>query len=153
MPQETVPVIDKNKHSELVYQGDETDEWFLQVDGETLKTYTTNDLRVAIVYRARCFTSPAARQEFHDNGAGSTIGPDMTLDKILGKFVDDLKEKGKLTEETAKTISRLDLSLLIIETYIQYPLPDPSVSVLPYNVCALARLYPALKPALILFCK
>jgi hypothetical protein len=40
----------------------EKDEWQLMMDGQLLKTYDTDELRVAIVYRARCFKSEEARQ-------------------------------------------------------------------------------------------
>ncbi len=43
----------------------EKDEWQLMMDGQLLKTYDTDELRVAIVYRARCFKSEEARQVGH----------------------------------------------------------------------------------------
>lgn len=151
MPQEMVPPLDKDKHSELVYKGNE--KWNLQVDGKTVRIYDTNDLRVAIVYRARCFESVEDRDDFHENGFGSKVEPYMALEKILARFKSDLVAKGKLSEEGAESISRLDLALLIISTYIQYPLPDPSVRLMPYNVCALAKIFPTVKPLMTAFCR
>ena len=74
------------------------------------------------------------------------------FEKILNVFTKDLITKGKLTDITAASISRLDLALMIIKTYIKYPLPSPEIRFLPYNVCALPSLYPTTSYILKYFC-
>jgi len=49
-----------------------------------------------------------------------------------------LVKKGKLTE--GKEISKLDLSVLLLKTYIKYPLPAETAALIPWNYCALPRI-------------
>lgn len=62
----------------------------------------------------------------------------MTLDYILDTLKADLIKRGKLQKN--QEISRLDLALLILDTYSQYP-PPPN-SLIPINYCMLGKLYP-----------
>ena len=43
------PVLNKDKRNTLVYRGDE--KWQLMMDDEVNANYTTDDLRMSIVYR------------------------------------------------------------------------------------------------------
>jgi len=147
-PDEVPPMLEKDKHSELIYQGN--DEWHVFMGDKFLRKYTTNDLRVSIVYRARCFSSEMARKNYRDELDAGTAK--FTVDEILNVFTKDLITKGKLTDITAASISRLDLALMIIKTYIKYPLPSPEIRFLPYNVCALPSLYPTTSYILKYFC-
>ena len=54
--------------------------------------------------------------------------------------------------EAALAMERLELGLLIMDTYIRYPLPTDSRSLIPYNYCALPRVKPWLAPLLRPFC-
>lgn len=49
------PALDKNKDSSLRYLGE--DMWEVQSDGQNIQNYTTNELRISIVYRVRIFSS------------------------------------------------------------------------------------------------
>lgn len=74
----------------------------------------------------------------------------MTLEYILDQFKIDLIQRGKLHVDDgggsgsgsvdANTISRIDLAMMIINTYISYPLSSPDVAVFPYNYCAVERM-------------
>ena len=86
------PVLDKNKDSSLRYLGD--DKWEVQSDGQNIQNYTTNDLRISVVYRARCFENEDKVQEY----ATDTKAKD--INDILSVLTNDLIKKGKLTKES-----------------------------------------------------
>ena len=76
-----------------------------------LKNYTLNDLRISIVYRARCFENEEEASEFRAQLHGKD-GEDgrYSLNEILNTFVDDLKSKGYLSANaTVDNYPRLDL--------------------------------------------
>ncbi|CAE6911887.1 folD [Symbiodinium sp. CCMP2592] len=54
-PSVKAPLLDKDKDNALFYVGDE--KWQLRSNGEVLQIYNSSDLRMTIVYRARCFAS------------------------------------------------------------------------------------------------
>ena len=116
--------------------------------GETIKEYSTNDLRISIVYRARCFKDEAERRKFY----AQTPADKMDLNVILSKLTQEMIRRGALTEESAKTISRLDLAFLIMKTFIVYPLPPLEYALIPLNYCALPRLVPWTAPLINLIC-
>jgi hypothetical protein len=75
----------------------------------------------------------------------------MTLDSILTKFATDMAAKNVVSDaESAMKMDRFKFAMLIMKTYIKYPLPvDPWI---PYNYCALDRMMPSVKPLLKLIC-
>ena len=102
---------------------------------------------MSVVYRARCFRDKAESIKFAGNG-----GPvSMTLDDILMKFATDMAAKDVVSNaDAAMKMDRFEFAMLIMKTYIKYPLPvDPLI---PYNYCALDRMLPALSPLLKLIC-
>ena len=73
------------------------------------------------------------------------------LEEILNTFVQDLIQHGHVSKDTTlENISRLDLAMKIMKTYIKYPLPASPV--IPWNYCAASKLYPWLKAPLSLIC-
>ena len=66
--------MSKDKKSALFYVGDE--QWELREDKKVLKSYPTKDLRMTIVYRARCFESEKAFLGYNKrNPAAASIKP------------------------------------------------------------------------------
>lgn len=61
--------------------------------------------------------------------------------------------RGYLSEAGAQAISPFDLGLLILKVYVRYPLAPASTATVPYNYCALPRLFPAVAPLVNLFCQ
>ena len=52
----SLPFIDKSRVHVLRFEGPTDDDgWVLKREGEPLQRYSTDDLRLSIVYRARCF--------------------------------------------------------------------------------------------------
>ena len=134
------PALDKDKDSALVYQG--FDRWDVISGDDVVGSYNSSQLRTSIVYRARCFESKDAADDYNDKLTDAQSDDMLKLDDVLNTFMADLIKKGFLRESERETISRLDLSLLIIKTYVQYPLPNRRTRLVPYNYCALPRLYP-----------
>ena len=150
MPHVKAPHMDKSKDNVLRWI--EGDQWEVQSNGETVERYHTSDLRITIVYRARCFASDEELQAYK---AFSQV---MDADQVLKKMTDAMV-KSKVLKESDKTRSRdepegalsVDLAIKLIDHYIQYPLPPRAK--IPYNYCALPIIFPLLEPVFSLFCR
>jgi hypothetical protein len=145
-PKIKAPHLDKNKDSVLRFVGD--NKWVIQSNGEIIQNYTTDDLRIAIVYRARCFKDEEdvnKYKNYEDKIKNKNFEDVFELSYILDTFTNDLIKRNILTENNKNNISRLDLAFLIIDTYIQYPLPPAKFAQIPYNFCALPLKFPITK--------
>ena len=149
-PHVAPPKLDKDKDSALVYD-ESTDKWDLKLDNEIIAKYNTTDLRTSIVYRARCFNSSEDALAFNGKKYHDKY-PDLSLHDVLSRFTKDLIHRGELSVKNLNEISKLDLALLIINTYILYPLPPRDAHIIPWNYCAMTRLYPRLEPLVNLVC-
>jgi len=145
-PDVPAPVINKNDDTMLQYAGEE--KWNLMVNGKTVRSFDSNELRISIVYRARCFKSEEEVGLFYNYPESSRIN----VEDIFSVLKTDIVTKKLASQEHMKSLSRLDLALLLMDTYIRYPYPDASKAWLPYNYCALPRLFPWTKPLLELVC-
>lgn len=83
-----LPMMDKSRSNVLSFEGegDAADKgrggWVLRADGkEVLQRYTTDDLRVSVVYRARCFHDAAEAKRF--GGNGGPADQQLSLEEIL----------------------------------------------------------------------
>lgn len=146
-PKELAPSLSKDTYSALRYAGNET--WHLMVDENVYRVYDNNDLRVSIVYRARCFKSEEDKNKYHSLPREAM----MKLEDVLKTLSDELIRRGQMTAQEAQSLSRLDLALRLIDGYIRYPLPAASTALIPYNYCALPRLMPWTKPVIDMLCK
>lgn len=120
------------------------DAWHIWQDDRNMTlghAYPTEDLRVSLVWRARCFRSQEEKQSWH-------AAPKLRLDDILDTLKADLRSRGVLSpfQEPAP----LELALMLLNTYVHYPY-SPSATI-PYNYCMLPRLFPSLSPLVSLFC-
>ena len=119
--EDDIPLIDKSIVHFLKKESSENDRWMLlnERDG-VLRNYTFDDLRISIVYRARCFEDKEKMESYRKTLHGKD-GEDgrMSLDGILNRFLEDLVSKGKLKKgSTLETVDRLDLALMIMDEYI-----------------------------------
>jgi hypothetical protein len=85
---------------------------------EHLLDLSWSDLRFSVSWKAYCFADEAERD------AWRTHSDDLTLDRILGVLVDDLRERGVLDPGQPLPADR-DLALLLIDTYEHFPEPRP----------------------------
>ena len=132
-----LPFINKDAKVVLRYEGPgDADAWTLSEGDRLLQRYSTDDLRTSIVYRARCFTDADEAARFDGRGGPTP----MSLEHVLEELSRGLVERGKVSSvEAAMNMPRRDLAILLMDTYIRYPLPHKPI---PYNHCALPRLLP-----------
>jgi hypothetical protein len=131
--------MDKSSKSALIYD-EASKRWSLVADNVTLGTYAEDDLRVAIVYRARCF----AKEEDAVRYRKTMTGPGLGVEHVLKVLQDDLVQRGVLTPARRESIPRMDLAMMLLDTYVKYPLPSWSDAIIPYNYCALPKMAPKL---------
>merc|ERR1711916_130738 len=125
--------------AELVFK--ENERWELVANGETVRNYTTDDLRISIVYRGRCFHDEDEVARFGGNGGADK----MELDDILKRFAADLVDRKIMPSvDSVLKMDRLKLSLMILDTYVAYP--HSPHSILPFNYCMLDSVVPWLAP-------
>mmetsp|Transcript_9042 Transcript_9042/g.25351 ORF Transcript_9042/g.25351 Transcript_9042/m.25351 type:complete len:438 (+) Transcript_9042:227-1540(+) len=145
------PILDKSDDNELVFL--EGEKWELRSNGVHRQYFSTDDLRISIVYRGRCFDSEETRIEYNKN---PNARGNIALQTIYETLVDELIRRGDIAaEDRTKMLAkenRLELNLLIMDKFIKYPLPSITKAVNPYNHCALIRLFPDLAPFLNLVC-
>ena len=103
-----------------------------------LQRYTTDDLRISIVYRARCFEDEEQARLFDGRGGPTPMNLEAVLAE-LSKGLVELRRVGSVDE--ALRMNRRKLAMLLMDTYIRYPLTPERL--VPYNYCALPRLLPA----------
>ena len=131
-----LPEIDRQGTPVLAYNK-ETDLWDLKVHDKLIRSYTMDDLRISIVFRARCFANAEEATRFqsqlHDNENA------MKLDDILEVLVNDLQSRGRIGDD-AMQMDRTALALKLMDEYIRYPF-SPTAK-FPLNYCALPRILP-----------
>ena len=76
----------------------------------------------------------------------------MSLESILKTLTNHLIATDRLTCARLAAMTRLQLSFLLMQSYISYPLPLFAQAAVPYNYCALTKMFPWLTPALTLVC-
>ena len=139
-PESAPPNMNKDLPNALFYVGDET--WELREEDRVLRKYKSSELRIAVVYRALCFESDEKIVEYkkwNKNNENRESEPNnLTLEQILDTLKADLVKNGKLT--AGQEISKLDLSVMLLKTYIKYPLPAETAALIPWNYCALPRI-------------
>jgi len=136
-PAEKVPYLDKDKDSSLVYVGD--GKWELRVDNVPIKEYSDDDLRISIVYRARCFKDEEELAKYRSLPAADH----MSLDHVLSTLIDGLAAAAVTTKEAAHAMPKVDLAMLLISHYIKYPLPSIEAQpIMPWNYCLISKEFP-----------
>mmetsp|Transcript_1129 Transcript_1129/g.699 ORF Transcript_1129/g.699 Transcript_1129/m.699 type:complete len:436 (+) Transcript_1129:43-1350(+) len=141
-PHVKAPHLSKDEDCSLSYTGNE--EWKIFCGDRVVANYSTNDLRISIVYRARCFDSEQQAKEY-ENFQNS---PDkiLKLDYIVETFKKDLVTTKGFTRDALDRLSSLDFAFLIMNTYIQYPLPPKELAFFPWNYCAIPLQLPWTAP-------
>ena len=106
------------------------EQWELRDEtGLVLERYSTDDLRISVVYRARCFKGAEEAEGYKARGfghgrGGRQEGDQMSLDEVLGVFAKELAARGAVPSvEAALSMDRLKLALKIMDTFIKYPFP------------------------------
>ena len=108
-PEVSPPVLNPAHKNSLDYIPSE-DKWIIRSNGENRTVLSTDDLRISIVYRAKCFKDKEEADRFRSQKDEDM----MTLESVLTRFKEDLVKRGKLTE--GQEISAFDLGMLIVKT-------------------------------------
>eukprot|EP01038_Epipyxis_sp_PR26KG_P010448 gene10448-14033_t len=146
-PDTKAPLMSKDKLCSLNYVS-HFDKWQVLCDDDVIQEYSNDELRLSIVYRARCFKDKSEMERFKSNSPQDK----MKLDNILNKFIDDLVLKNVSSRDKLVNMSKLELAMLIMNTYIKYPLPPADISLIPYNYCLIPKLFKWSLPIFKLLC-
>jgi hypothetical protein len=106
------PVIDQ----ETTLHRESNGRWSVQRGGDVLADYAWEELRLSITWKARCF---ADEKELRLN---EEHRDDLTLDRILETFADDLRARGKIAARPDDDA----FAYLLIDEYCHFP-PEPPV--------------------------
>lgn len=103
----------------LVRLDDAGERWRLVDDrtGEERATYSWDELRLSVSWKAYCFADEAERD------AWRTHADDLTEQQVLDRLVADLRDRGVVEGEPARDGA---LGQLLIDTYVTFPDPVPS---------------------------
>lgn len=117
--------------------------WDLVSDEQVIKTYPEDAIRFSVVYRARCFATKKDIEKYHEDQKNP-----MPLEEIMETFRKDLVKKGLMTE--GQKMTPYEFGLLLLDTYVKYPMSPTAL--IPYNWCAMNRVYKWLTPVVELLC-
>lgn len=132
-PDSKPPAIDKSATNILRHVPD-SNTWELVANDKKLTSYTEDDLRFSVVYRARCFRDEAEKQRFYNQRRPEDM---MPLETILDRLITNAVEK-KLTRisvEEFKNLDRLTMALELLDCYVK--LPSSPTAWFGANYCAL----------------
>lgn len=140
-PNQHAPHFNKDKENKLEYLGN--DNWRVISGENVILQCKTSDLRISVVYRARCFESKEESIKYN------SYDHRISLQMIIDTLVDNLIQHGRITQSEINKMNKVDLNLFLIKSYIHYPLPPYSF---PYNYCALGKLIPWTEKFISLIC-
>ncbi len=107
-------VPDLGPRPELRFVGD--GRWALQGAGEPV-AYGWDDLRFSVSWKAYCFADEAERRAWADHA------DDLSLDVILDRLEDDLRERGRLAGDRPDP---KEFATVLIREHIRFPAPVPA---------------------------
>lgn len=145
-PAHKVPSMSRHVSNELRHVAG--DDWELVSNGTRIGSYKTNDFRMSLVWRARCFETEEEKQRWH---ADQTF-PDgkthkLELAEVLDTLETDLRKRGVLGADAARP-APLQFAMMLLDTYAQYPNDPVKTHIIAYNLCMIPRIAPAwLRPA------
>jgi len=147
------PTLDKDTKYELRHlEGDQWQVWAVadaskgETDDALIHSYTTNDLRISLVWRQRCFKTVADREAWHAQTAENDLKPEEVIDR----FRVDLDARGVLPID--QEIDMLDLAMLLMDEYVSYPFNADRTLFTRFNYCMIPKAAPVLAPLFALFC-
>jgi hypothetical protein len=86
--------------------------WSVRDGDRSVAEYAWDELRFSISWKAYCFTDEAERDAWRAHT------DDLSLDATLATFVDDLRARGRITNQPPPP---RELALMIIDEYIRFP--------------------------------
>jgi len=86
--------------------------WVVRDGDEVAAEYAWDELRFSVSWKAYCFTDAEEQATWRDRS------DDLTLDAVLARLLDDLRERGAIDGPPPEDP---ELSRLIVDTYIRFP--------------------------------
>jgi len=96
----------------LDFAGDDT--WVVHDDEVEIARYRWDELRFSVSWKAYCFADD------HERDAWRSHGDDLTIDVVLDRLVEDLRARGRITDEIPVDD---ELARILIDEYIRFPAP------------------------------
>ena len=96
--------------------------------------FNETDLRMAVIFRARCFESDLQRDNFDPRKEMNGI----SLDTIKENLKNDLITRGIITKSKIDEMDNLDFALLLMNKYLDLPLPIKQTWI-PVNFCVITK--------------
>ncbi|KAE9554302.1 hypothetical protein FO519_002473 [Halicephalobus sp. NKZ332] len=144
----TPPILPKSADNVLEYVGN--DSWTLFSNKNPLRSYKTKDLRITVVYRARCFESEAKKEAYKKWFTTAEKHEVRPVQEILNELKTELSKRKNIPVSDLDGISAVELAIMFVEEFIRYPLPGKAM--IPYNYCVLDTMFPFLKQFLSFIC-
>ncbi len=145
-PSAAAPWLDKSTRHALVYNASpsSSSSWQLLSGGQPRPglAWSEQQLRFSVVYRARCFASQAERASFAQALAAGQGLLDLEQDILLPLMQEAVRRQAAPSLAALQALPRLDLALRLLDAFVRYPRPAASKAWLPFNHCALPRLFP-----------
>jgi hypothetical protein len=89
-------------------------QWAVHNGDDVVVNYKWDELRFSVSWKAYCFEDEREQRTWREHA------DDLTLDFVVGRLVDDLLDRGRITGVVP---GNPDLGLLIIDEYIRFPAP------------------------------
>ena len=106
--QEEMPPLKPGMH--LTFEGDGT--WAVRDGDRRVVRYAWDELRFSVSWKAYCFADEDEQAAWRHHAA------DLTLEEVVDRLVDDLRDRGRIVNEVP---GHPDLAQLIIDEYIRFP--------------------------------
>ena len=146
-PGAAAPRLDKNQRHALVYNATAAAAaaWQLVSGGQSrgaAHAWSEQQLRFSVVYRARCFRSERERADFAAALAAREGLMDLERDILLPLMREAARRRAAPSLEALQALPRLELAIKLLDVFVHYPTPAAPPWRLPFNYCALPRLFP-----------
>eukprot|EP01038_Epipyxis_sp_PR26KG_P009036 gene9036-12182_t len=135
-PEEKVPFGSEDEVCSIAYNSN-INKWQIICDDNIIKEYSFDNVRLSIIYQARCFKDQNEMKKFKSNSPQHK----MKLNDILNIFINNMIHQNISTKDSIESMSKLDLALLIMKTYTKYPFPSTEVSYFSFNYCLIPRIF------------
>lgn len=112
--------------------------------------YKTDDLRITVVYRAKCFENEQKRDAYNQWYQTATPHQVQHVNEIVDELKDELAKRRGIDRKGLDELEVVDLAAAFIEEFISYPLPAKAI--MPYNYCILIKTHPITEPFLRYLC-
>jgi hypothetical protein len=106
------------KHRSLIGYDADADAWNITTDGDTIRAYRPEQMRLLVHWSAEVYSDLDELRKVMDHT------DDLTLDEVVGRLLQDLREKGTSIAEPSDPLHDDDFVRALISTYSIAPSTD-----------------------------